>query len=73
MLAIVFGLIFIMCGMWGILRWLPDTLMILRGMLPGMLCCGGVLAVIAGIASIRDNMEAKAQKKNKSQTSPLQK
>jgi hypothetical protein len=73
MLAILFGLIFIVFGLWGIVRWLPDVMMIVRGMAPAMLCCGGLLAVIAGIASIRDDMEAKAQKKDLPQTPPEQK
>ncbi|MCX5778872.1 MAG: hypothetical protein NTU66_06630 [Elusimicrobia bacterium] len=73
MLAIVFGLMFIFVGLVGIARWMPDVMVIARGMIPAMLCCGGLLAVIAGIASIRDDKEAQALKKAQSENPPAQK
>lgn len=73
MLAIVFGLMFIVLGLWGIIHWLPDVMVIVRGLAPAMFCSGGLLAVIAGIASIRDDMEDRAQKKVLPPTPPAQK
>jgi thiol:disulfide interchange protein len=73
MLAIVLGCLFIVFGLWGMVRWLPDVMVIVRGMTPAMFCCGGLLAVVAGIASIRDDMEARALKKDQQATPPAQK
>lgn len=59
MLAIVFGLIFMVLGLWGLVSWWADFLTILKGMLPVLFFFGGLLAVIAGATSIHDAMETR--------------
>ncbi len=59
MLAVITGLVFIVLGLWGILGWWSDFLSFLRGSVPFMLFVGGLLAVVAGVTSIRDSLESK--------------
>ena len=63
MLAIVVGLVFIVLGLWGVVCWWTDFLMMMRGSMPVMIVFGGSLAVIAGITSIKDSLEAKNEVK----------
>jgi hypothetical protein len=53
MTAIFMGLIFILLGFWGILYWLGDLILIVRGLGPVSLLVGGLVSVIAGVASIQ--------------------
>jgi hypothetical protein len=59
MLAVITGLAFVVLGLWGILGWWSDFAMFLRGSVPFMLFVGGLLAVIAGVTSIKDSLDAK--------------
>lgn len=69
MVALIGGLITIGLGVLGLIKWIPDFILVLRGSIPAILICGGILAVIAGVASIKDSIEAKKlefeQKKQK--------
>jgi hypothetical protein len=65
MVALIVGLIIAVLGVLGILRWTPDFILVLRGSVPVMLVCGGLLAVIAGITSIKDSIEAKKLEQEK--------
>ena len=56
MLAIILGMIFVAIGVFGVVAWWSAFLIVLKGLVPVMLACGGLLAVIAGITSIRDSM-----------------
>lgn len=59
MVALVVGLVFVVIGVLGIARWLPDFVVIIKGLVPIMLLFGGLLAIVAGITSIKDSVEAK--------------
>ncbi len=59
MLALIVGIIVAAIGIWGVKVWFPDFIMVLKGSIPALLVCGGLLAIIAGITSIKDAMEAK--------------
>ena len=59
MLAIVFGLIFVVLGFWGIVIWWADLLIVFKGFLPLMFVFGGLLSIIAGILSIMDSLGSK--------------
>ena len=61
MLAVVVGLIFAVIGLWGMVTWWPDFLIVMKGFLPLMLICGGLLAMIAGMSSIKDVLDGKAE------------
>jgi len=59
MVALIIGLIVVVLGVIGIVTWFPDFVLVLKGSVPAMLICGGLLAIIAGITSIKDSIEAK--------------
>jgi hypothetical protein len=58
MMAMVVGLIFILLGLWGIITWRDSFLMVLKGIVPLMLVCGGLLSLIAGVTAIKDKISA---------------
>lgn len=58
-MAVITGLAFVVLGLWGMIGWWSDFVTFLRGSVPFMLCIGGLLAVIAGVTSIKDSLEAK--------------
>ncbi|MFH1369401.1 MAG: hypothetical protein ABII64_09785 [Elusimicrobiota bacterium] len=61
MLAVITGVAFLVLGLWGIIGWWPDFISFLKGSVPAMIFVGGFLAVIAGITSIKDSFESKAE------------
>jgi len=62
MLAVIVGLIFVILGIWGVIAWWPLFLIVIKGFIPVMIACGGLLSVIAGATSIRDIMEGRTTK-----------
>ncbi len=63
MLAVITGLAFLVLGLWGIVGWWGDFVGFLKGSLPAMLAVGGFLAIVAGVTSIKDSFEARAESK----------
>ena len=63
MLAVIVGLIFVVLGFWGVVIWWSDFMIVMHGLVPAMISCGGLIAIIAGITSIKDSLEAKADLK----------
>lgn len=61
MLSIIGGLVFIALGAWGIVVWLNDLVMVIKGSVPLMAALGGLVAVAAGISSVKDNIAAKRE------------
>lgn len=59
MLAVILGLVFVVLGFWGVVAWWVSFKLVLKGLVPAMILCGGLLSVIAGIASIKDAMASK--------------
>jgi len=59
MLALIVGIVVVVLGVLGVVRWFPSFKIMLEGVVPALLICGGLLAVIAGVTSIKDAMEAK--------------
>lgn len=53
MLATLVGLIFVAGGLWGMVHWRQELLLVLKGLLPLCAFFGGVVALIVGIASMR--------------------
>jgi len=75
MLALVFGLIFILFAVysvipvsWG-LQWWQDVLQFLRGGIPIVAVLVGLIAVFIGIADIKDKIEAKKEEEEESEES----
>jgi|YNPNPStandDraft_1061719.scaffolds.fasta_scaffold99466_2 hypothetical protein len=59
MIALIIGIIVVVLGVVGIVQWFSDFVSVLKGAVPPMFVCGGLLAIIAGITSIKDAAEAK--------------
>jgi hypothetical protein len=53
MVAVLVGLLFIVGGLWGVVRWFPDFMVMLKGFGPVSILIGGVVAFITGIASFQ--------------------
>ena len=62
-LGIVIGVIAVLLGLRGLTAWWGDLLVVLRGSLPAVFILGGVIAVIAGISEIRDQISSKREEK----------
>jgi hypothetical protein len=62
-LSIVIGAAVALLGLIGLLRWIGPFVTVLKGTVPAMLIFGGVIAVIAGMSEISDEMAAKKEEK----------
>lgn len=60
MLAIILGLIFTGAGLFGIIVWHQDLLIIIKGLFPVLILVGGILAIVAGATSIKDAIDEKS-------------
>ena len=58
-LGLVIGVIAILLGLAGLAAYWSDLLMVLRGFLPAVFIFGGVVAVIAALSEIRDEISSK--------------
>ncbi len=63
MIAIVVGIFFILLGMFGILKWAPDLIMVLRGFLPISLTLGGIVGLMAGVSALQARRKGNENKK----------
>ncbi len=78
MVAIILGLVFIVLGIWAVLpfafplglNWGPQVLAVLQGGAPLVVLLLGLLAILVGIADMKDAMAAKkeAQESAKEET-----
>lgn len=64
--ALIGGIIATAIGVYLWIIW-PGQAIVLQGSIPIMLICGGLLAIIAGITSIKDTIEAKKLEKEAQQ------
>jgi hypothetical protein len=69
-LAIIAGLVAMVCGVWLVIEWWDEFVILVKGCIPPILFFGGLIALIAGISSIKDaartkklEEEAKAEEK----------
>ena len=53
-LCIAVGLLSLAAGAWGLLHWWPLFVLLLKAVLPAVFVMGGLIAVVAGIAELRD-------------------
>ncbi|MCK5533890.1 hypothetical protein KAI68_02150 [bacterium] len=61
MLSIIGGLVFLVVGLLGVIVWSGDLWIVLKGSLPLMAVLGGLVAVAAGISSVKDERAAKKE------------
>jgi hypothetical protein len=69
-LAIVGGLVAMALGIWLVIRWWQPFYELVLGCIPPVLFFGGLIAVVAGISSIKDarrtkKLEEEAKKEEK--------
>ena len=64
-LSIVGGIIAILLGLLGLIKWWGDLLLVLRGTVPGFLILGGLIALFTGISELKDEMQQKNQEEKK--------
>lgn len=60
MASIVFGLVAIALGLWGLSTWWWSVVEVLRGVVPLLLILIGPVALGAGITKMRENSEVAA-------------
>ena len=58
-LGIVIGLVAVILGLKGLIAWRGDLLTVLKGSLPAIFILIGVIAVIAAISEIKDEIFSK--------------
>ncbi|MBI4974405.1 MAG: hypothetical protein HZC19_01110 [Candidatus Omnitrophica bacterium] len=62
-LSVIIGAVVSLLGLWGLIIWWGDFLLVLRGSIPAMLIFGGAIAVIAGLSEIKDELASKKEEK----------
>ena len=62
-LSVIVGGVVALLGVFGLIGWWGDFVIVVRGSLPAMLIFGGVIAVIAGISEIKDELASKKEEK----------
>lgn len=63
MLSILVGGIVFLLGLILLISWWFEFLFVLRGVVPGFLVLGGIVAVLAGVAEYKDTIKNKIEKK----------
>lgn len=59
MLAILFGVIFMALGIFGVFTWWSSFMVVLKGLLPFLIIFGGLLSIVAGASKINERAAAK--------------
>ena len=59
MLSLIIGAIVTVAGLVLLVKWWYEILFVIRGILPGMMILGGVIAVIAGFSELKDVIKSK--------------
>jgi len=67
--ALIGGIIVAAIGVWLWILWPGQVVIVLQGSIPIMFIAAGLLAIIAGITSIKDYIEAKKLEKEAQQQS----
>ncbi|EFK95046.1 membrane protein [sediment metagenome] len=71
--ALLGGIVFAIIGVVLMVIWKGELVSVLKGSVPLMLALGGILAIIAGITSIKDSIEAKKlEQESQKETPPEQ-
>jgi hypothetical protein len=64
-MSIIIGAVVAVVGLIGLLRWKAALLIMLKGTIPAILIFGGVIAVIAGLSELKDEMASKKEETKK--------
>jgi hypothetical protein len=60
--GVVIGAVIALAGLAGLACWKSDFFTVLKGSVPLMLAFAGIIAVVAGISEIRDELAARHKK-----------
>jgi hypothetical protein len=63
MIAVLVGLVFVVAGAWGIARWFPDFIVVVRGLGPVSILLGGLVAVVTGFSTLSPRRRGNDEKK----------
>lgn len=53
MISTLIGILFVVIGFMGTLRWAEEFAVILRGLIPVSLILGGLVGILAGVSSLQ--------------------
>ena len=59
--SVIIGAVVALLGLLGLIGWWDDFIMVLKGSIPLLLIFGGVIAVIAGISELKDELALKKE------------
>ena len=57
--TVIFGLLAVSFGLWGLTVWWWSAVELLRGLVPIILLCLGLVALAAGVSQVRQEKEEK--------------
>lgn len=69
MASIIGGIVALGLGIWGLVSWWWDFVLVLRGAVPFVIVLGGIVAITAGISSMRDRRAAKKEEEKQEEVS----
>lgn len=61
-LSLLVGAIIAIVGLILLIAWWYELLFVVRGILPGALILGGIIAVVAGFSELKDVIKSKEKK-----------
>ncbi|MEI8175476.1 MAG: hypothetical protein WCG78_01260 [Candidatus Omnitrophota bacterium] len=61
--SVIGGLVVILLGVMGLIRWLPNFVSVLKATVPCILILGGLIALAAGISEVKDSLKVKEETK----------
>ena len=62
-LSIIGGTAAIVLGLWGLANWWWSFVELLKGALPCFLILGGLIALLAGVSELKDELASKKEEK----------
>ena len=62
-LSIIIGAMIALLGLWLLGAWWSDFVLVIRGSIPAVLIFSGIIALIAGISEVKDELASKKEKK----------
>ena len=63
MVALIVGVVLVIAAALGVFGWWGDVLVFLKGMLPVLALLVGAVAILIGVADIKDKKEAEKEEK----------
>jgi len=62
-MSVIIGGVVALAGFSTLISWWPDFCLVLRGVVPAFLIFGGLIAVIAGLSEMKDELSSKKEAK----------